>query len=83
VSKKEQQDIRNLLRNVFLANAQGKRALAHILSLARFFNTIGPDDESRALQNFAKVLLSEMGILHEDNILNFVNAISDLPVKGT
>lgn len=81
MDKKEQARLRTEYRNTFTTKA-GKKVLAHMLAELRFFSTAMTEEEV-ALQNYAKNLLLNLGILDASNVQRITDALLTVPARGT
>jgi len=70
--------VRRRYRQVF-SGQDGRYVLACILRDLGFFD-MAHNDEQRVLQNYARHLLEQMGMLHEYNATAFVESLFNLPV---
>lgn len=76
----EELEVRTDYRNTFTTIA-GKKVLGHMLVELGFFSTASSEEEV-ALQNYAKVLLSHLGIIQPNNVSRVTKALLDVPVGG-
>lgn len=62
------------------STAAGKKVLAHLLADMGFFDdNVKP--EEIILQNYARKILKNLGILHIENVQGMVEKLFELPIK--
>lgn len=75
---KESKQIRDDYRRVF-SSRDGQRVLMYMLKDLGWFDQI-KDERGMALQNYARHLLEQMGMLHEYSAGELVKKLFELPV---
>ena len=79
MSDVEIEDVTKYYQNTFTTKS-GRKVLAHMLAELKFFSTVQTEEEI-ALQNYAKNLLSNLGILTADNVSRLTEALLTVPPK--
>lgn len=70
---------RRRFREVLLEDEAGRYVLGAILMDLGYFEP-AQDDRQRVLRNYAQRLLDHLGVTHEVSVLDFVDAIKQIPV---
>lgn len=70
-------------RNTFFANEQTMHVLADILFVILGFDTNGEPDNTalQIKQNCGRKILARLGILHDGNRFDIIQALAGLPLK--
>jgi hypothetical protein len=73
-------DLQRYTRECF-STAAGRKVLGQLLIDAGYFDTDLKTPEELAVENYAKKILTNMGLNTKDTVDSFVNHLIEIPVK--